>query len=542
VGSSVGDSFTKVVHGVMKRPDIEIDALASMPHFNGSNDGSDRDPFPIDDVLTKYRFCQHDPDVRLVNCEDEGTIDNGYANNPDGPTGPNLPYLRMRIKDGATYKNEEPFDYGSGALPIRTWHYTADYYAWTAANWISDSHTDGPAGWSTGLWGRLWLHSETNVGRFGWLSPNGYRVALDGTYDGDAELANYHMGYAPDAPYTVTIVGTLQEKPYFDPVWDPWDPYGPLGPEWDGLRGEASTIVRGYQGKYARILRSGEAVVIDDQLGAGLKSRMGSNAVWAPAAEAGPSQAHAGPIDTPLALAFDFYGTDVVDAAWRKSAEGAGNVADTGHPSLARSGGPSARTGFTPVYSRAGDLAFVVGGVIRSTGFLAGQIWLRNVTGPIPWTNLPLSGGYVPRHVRAATFSLRDHMLWVLDHTGTGVARLARIHPFTGHAEIVEEWTWTGDFDKHYLRLALDGQVVLFASSTARDMHAAALFDVTPMKVGAPVTIRRFQEGAGPLLYRPNVDPRGVTFLTSIDAALTVTRQTEINGGPLDLEDLGQVL
>jgi hypothetical protein len=544
VSSWSGGSLILEQHGVMIRRDFEIDPRPSMPYYNGANDGEDGAGIAPSNVPTKYRFCQNDLD-KLVNCESPSTVDNGLVDLPDGVIGPQRPFLRMAVwdpADPAPAEDNETLPYDGASQAVRRWDYQAHKAHWSSQvpPWISPVGSTGLFGTTTGLSGRLWVHSSTNIGLFATGSATGYRVSMAGTAVGDAELGNYYVPYAPDSPYFIYDVGAWSPIDYFEWVI-PWDPWDALDAKWDGVMQEAATVIQGYEGRFARIQRDGAAVVVDAELGTGLKSLMAQSVLWGPAAEASLWQAHKGAHDSPHAVAFKSDGTDVFDGVWLDGVRG--NAADVGQPSLGRSGGPSARTGFAPVYSRADDLAFVVGGV--ASGVTTKEIWYRSVeTTDVPWTRIDLGGGYAPEHVKAATWSPLEQKLWVLDLAGT-VARLARVHPSTGHAEILHSWTWTGNYDRHWMRLALDGSVMLFGSSSSLNRHGAAVFDAAPMTVWAEVSLARYQapaSGSGKLLYRPNVDPRGMTFVATPNGRLEVIRRDGLSGSADALSALSGIL
>ena len=173
------------------------------------------------------------------------------------------------------------------------------------------------------------------------------------------------------------------------------------------------------------------------------------------------------------------------------------------------------------------------------------DIWWRDVNGA-SWFPVPLEG-YAPETVTAATYSYRDHNLWVLDQLDSGPiprARLTRIDPVSGKHTIVGTWPrlrlghkWV--FDKHWLVLDQDGSVLLVASSSMINRHVIVRINVdgdTPQVGGVRIAPHAL---AGP----PAVDPAGYSLLLDQKKKLPKLKRLEtLEAHPGRWLDLGGCL
>ena len=172
-----------------------------------------------------------------------------------------------------------------------------------------------------------------------------------------------------------------------------------------------------------------------------------------------------------------------------------------------------ARTGFVPVLSRTLGALVLAGGTDVS-GQLTHELWM------VPQWGEPFSletPGYQPQEVLAATVATADGMLWVLDeYRAFGwlrLARLVRIDTLSGEHELVWQGPRLGLFDRHWLGVDRDGQVLLFGSSERFRKHVTVRFEATPFVLGtAQPRLMRF--GRGDLLGEPLVDAHGYQFIT----------------------------
>lgn len=175
--------------------------------------------------------------------------------------------------------------------------------------------------------------------------------------------------------------------------------------------------------------------------------------------------------------------------------------------------GITPRTGFVSVLSRTLG-ALVLAGGQDLQGELTNQIWL------VPQWDEPFlleTPGYQPQTVLAATVATADGMLWVLDEYRLfgwlRVARLVRIDTLSGKHELVWQGPRLGIFDRHWLAVDRDGQVLLFGSSQRLRKHVTVRFEADPFVLGsAKPRLMRFD--GGDLLGQPLVDAHGYQFVT----------------------------
>jgi hypothetical protein len=145
-------------------------------------------------------------------------------------------------------------------------------------------------------------------------------------------------------------------------------------------------------------------------------------------------------------------------------------------------------------------------------GALTNEIWLAEKGSAPSLLEVP---GYEPRHVMAATVSLADRMLWVLDEqqtpNGIGFTRLVRINYRSLEHEVVWEGRRFGYYDTNWLSVDRDGQVLLTSSSRAFDTHVTVKFDAIPYSMGkaSPMLMHH---GAGTLVGPPLVDVEDYVF------------------------------
>jgi hypothetical protein len=172
-------------------------------------------------------------------------------------------------------------------------------------------------------------------------------------------------------------------------------------------------------------------------------------------------------------------------------------------------GAPTPRSEFLTVFSRNVGGVFLVGGKDAESGGLLNEVRLFRFGG-IGWSKI------VPQRslgqVDAATFSVADGKLWVLDHRRSQhlllrrtVARLLRIDPWTTATEELGEWSWDEDlWNKHFLALDRDGGVLLLAASHSKcrsrvarirvdgqgDAYAEIIEDDVPYTTDGPLVDR----------------------------------------------------
>lgn len=275
----------------------------------------------------------------------------------------------------------------------------------------------------------------------------------------------------------------------------------------------------------AGVLRSdGELQIVTDQLGPALRATFASDAVMLNAVE--PSTSIGGGARNPAAVALSADGTTIVDRVYQQQAGFVGQYdrevlvdeVEGGVRAMSLDGsvlgGPSPRRGFQGVYSRASGRVFVVGGTDAASSATSGDIWWRRATGS-DWYRVPLDG-YAPEDVIAATYSYRDHNLWVLDqhrHGGLLLARLVSIDPSTGHHTLVGAWPRVrllGDwvYDRRWLVVDRDGSLLVVASSSRLRNHAIVRIDLADTP-----TVDGVRLAPGLLGAAPAVDAGGYSLV-----------------------------
>lgn len=105
-------------------------------------------------------------------------------------------------------------------------------------------------------------------------------------------------------------------------------------------------------------------------------------------------------------------------------------------------GAPAPRQGHASVLSATREALWVLGGRALEDGRELRDAWRLDVRSGT-WMRLTLPPSYVPGRILAATYSAVDQRLWVLDEreeSGERVARLVRVPPEGGGAQLVASW------------------------------------------------------------------------------------------------------
>ena len=492
---------------------IDLYLISSNYVGNGAHNGRPLGPLPIVEVVpTAYRFCQID----LLNKIDCGPnfVDDALLNNQVEGMGPHKsrPYLRAHVvgtvacgkkKKCPSFSEENLNYYSDGNLTHRRWVYASDYAKWVATKQIDPVQTCDAFGCWTNLNGRFWLNGTTDWATFSKQAGTGYRVKEDGKTADGSHLVNHYFDLAPDATYSAVGAFSVATVPFF--LWKTFT--DPPPPWWDGLAREDAFLVALPGGGYGLARANGRAISVDAYLGSHLKSMLAdSSIVWARAVEPHLTVGAAGAAGGFHALAFAANGTDVIEGVLRQGTM-LGTTIDFQRPPTIRPGSPSPRKGFTTVFTRAEDRAFVIGGKALAGGTPLHDVWMRPVDGGGEWSEVALLD-FVLGDVLAATWSYRDHRLWLLDERlvkGKMVARLVRVDIYRGVVTLVGEWPKSADFDKQWLFLDRDGIVLLASTSTTH--HAIARFVVPPLAAHGTVELSMA------------IDPRALAFSPFADAS-----------------------
>ncbi|MBL8740355.1 MAG: hypothetical protein JNK04_04645, partial [Myxococcales bacterium] len=429
-----GNGFaTKTIKAI--RDQIDVKPLASSFYGNGAGQARLRPSVDVGSVTTKYRYCQPDS-AFLVNCG-ASAIDDSFADTAEGTPSPTRPYHKARMipnPGSGSGQDNEALAYTPGAaVAPRRWKYLDDYNLWSSSGWITPtfgcSIITGQC--YTNLNGRFWSHAATTKGRFndqvnappgddGWAPfTTGYRVnnlgnASSAASENGSHLANNYIMLEPDAEKTSIAFTTSNQIVTYLPWWCD------ITPKWDGVVGERSPLIAAGT-SYAIMLRDGTAQVVDSYMTSSARTLLASTSRVAAGAEVMREQGFGGF----QAVTFSSTGTNLTNVLGTTTNNVLGAGSDLSF-SVSTTTGPASRTGFTPVYSRYDDLAFVVGGTLVGGGD-AGDIWMRQVKGTLGWTNITPSGLGLKK-VLAATYSFRDGTLWVLDeNSSANTRRLIRV-------------------------------------------------------------------------------------------------------------------
>jgi hypothetical protein len=456
------------------------------------------------------------------------------------------------------------FTYQPSPSPFSlSWRLVDDFNAWISTTWGQALELEVPSPSSTKTWsGRFWMHSNSLVG----LSTNiGTGLHKKNNGDPGEQLSNHYELLDPiQLQETATVWDIPMYMPAFAASFCPAcvAELPPLGgddcPMCKGLL-PGSLLDHPYEiqllaklpplpdfpFQYAVVLKDGSFYSVDDKLGAGLKQALSDpTQIWAEQTEPLSHLGRGATLPTALALSADgraitervslrghrFLGqrdrgrTGAVPTVGEEPSDAlpSGEPLASSSPALQ----PSERTSFLPVYSRYLGRLFVVGGQNPVNSSLRGDIWWQDVEGATSWHRLP-DQGYTVGKVLAATYSFRDDRLWVLDEVqgpfGLKRIRLVRIHPQSGEFEQLGQWPRVGLFNRHWLGVDKDGQVLLTASSDTAKKYLVIRLDNRAPQV-KPSSVRF---GQGALALRPLVDQDGYSF---------VLRETKKNRPPTKTE------
>ncbi len=418
--------------------------------------------------------------------------------------------------------------------------------------------------------GRFWIHGDSDVGEAHNIGTGLHTIPADdsgASADDHTRLCNHYEDVNPIEQFE----SSWFVKGLTGPIWSITVPACPRCPAFTpptishecltcGVLGR--TLDSGDQylsrillavgdaanGQVATLLNDGTLQLVTDRVGPALRSSLASGAVWVSAAESSPNIGQG--TTEPAALALSTDGTQILDRVLQSPSgvfslrdlergEVVGAMSATAQPF-----GPAPRSDFQAVYSRALGRLFLVGGNDLTTRQATHDIWWFDLDA-YQWNRVALDG-YAPERVLAATYSYRDRHLWVLDDYKVGAfrrARLVRIDPATGQSEQIGAWPraiWPRDgvFDKHWLMLDSDGNVLFVASSEWVKEHAVVriALDGSPHVDGIRLAPRA-------LLLPPAVDSEGYTFvLEKKNHMPIVQRVKDLNAKPGRWLDLGGCL
>lgn len=451
--------------------------------------------------------------------------------------------------------------------PTAAWDVVNDFRYWANTSWGIKIGIYFPVVGDSNLWGgRLWANSDTQLGMtqsFGTgihhdalgvssaVEQSNHYEKVDGII---LEEKTTHYDLLPQLKpaYWWTFCGACEfELPNPDDDSCPGCA-GPLSSIDPGIQNQAQLVVKmpagiGVPEKTGILRADGSIAPLDDKLSTELSDALSApGLVWAGHEEALPYVVQGAARPSAVALSQD--GTSLAQKVFLRghsfissrglSGDVVGFAAESVSQEASTLGGvaPEARSNFQAVYSRAHGKVFVVGGENPTTHLPLGTIWWRSVDGFNSWKKVG-DQGYSPSKVLAATYSYRDGHLWILDEVaGIGnfkKARLVRLDPTSGEFEQVGMWPRLGVYNRFWLFLDKDGEVLFTASSDLLKMHSTFRFD----NHQANHHLDRVLFEPGALAYRPLVDQEGYSFIVNkkpnkdIHDTETV-RRTSLGGVP----------
>lgn len=539
--------------GSERRNQIDVHPLAShpLPTIVGGS------PIPVPDVLTPARFCHMQPgifcDDLQVDIQDDQLAVSDCA--PPAPVGcVNVEMAEdhfHRVTFAAGQLNgTNPNGMGPGILYdvaaknllsqpatlMLTWNYQSDYLRWS-----TDKLFQVDPGAPNGLRGNFWLHADTPVGDIidigtGLHGVEGQNPTLDD------ELANSHnlgidgKGLVPEGP-TVCISSTITKLPILAPIGNPPPPGGGNGKNnaanadyadefstyiiwrptlqpptnafrrFDAELNEADYVLPVNDGLFGALTGAPneDAQVINDRLGAVLKTRLvDPDLVWVNAAE--PFSYQGTPQSFPAAVALSRVGgEELIDTVHTDGRFLLANQDRAVDPPDPRDGSPHA-IDYAAVLTRMHRGIFVLGGRDVQTDVETHEIWF-NPLDSTHWNVVP--SDIKVEKVLAATYDFHSDELVVLDETPAGLARLWALKLRSYDSRILGTWPRHQAWNRHWLVVDRDGDILLASSNVTAKRHAISRLDIgnTEMQVDG------ITEGNRAFVLPPLVDARGYTLL-----------------------------
>jgi hypothetical protein len=164
-------------------------------------------------------------------------------------------------------------------------------------------------------------------------------------------------------------------------------------------------------------------------------------------------------------------------------------------------------------YSRLERALFVVGGNDPVSGRPRGRVYHRGLVDDV-WRTV--NSTYRPAKVLASTYNFRDRNLYFLDErqvtgaSGTQLqVHLVRLDWRTGVATTLHQWVRSTAWDRQYLTVDLEGQLLIGSGNTQSRLHAIARLRVVN---GTFASLGRVQ-GNEAIMVPVVVDPSGFTVV-----------------------------
>jgi hypothetical protein len=217
-------------------------------------------------------------------------------------------------------------------------------------------------------------------------------------------------------------------------------------------------------------------------------------------------------------------------------------LAETGEPTeLLQAASPTTEQGPEPsprenpglALSSRENTLYLVSGVAGTN--LTRDLWRYDLTSQ-QWSEVEL-GEVRPERPLAVTYHEPSRELYITDEVkkfGLRFGRLLRINPNTGKTTLLGWWPRLRTFDRHFLSVGPEGELVLSASSSkGKGHHVTVVFE----EKNGQLTARWGLVGAGSLDGAPTLTNEGLTrpfeSTSMLSKRFTPTQQLPKKGGPI---------
>jgi hypothetical protein len=185
------------------------------------------------------------------------------------------------------------------------------------------------------------------------------------------------------------------------------------------------------------------------------------------------------------------------------------------------------------VLSSRENALFMVSGAVGSS--FSRDLWAYDLSSG-QWTEIPLKGA-APEKPLAVTYHEPSRALYVTDEikkVGLRLGRLLRIDPNTGRTVVLGWWPRSQTFDRQFLSVGAEGELLISASSSkGKGHHVVVVFEEND----GQLKIRWGLAGAGSLNGAPALTEEGLTrpfeSPSLLSKRFTPTRQLPKKGGPV---------
>jgi hypothetical protein len=194
---------------------------------------------------------------------------------------------------------------------------------------------------------------------------------------------------------------------------------------------------------------------------------------------------------------------------------------------------PSPRQEPGVVLSSRENTLFMVSGAVGNS--FSRDLWAYELSSG-QWTEIPLKGA-APEKPLAVTYHEPSRALYVTDEikqVGLRLGRLLRIDPNTGATVVLGWWPRSQTFDRQFLSVGSEGELVISASSSkGKGHHVVVVFEEN----NGQLKIRWGLAGAGSLDGAPALTEEGLTrpfeSPSLLSKRFTPTNQLPKKGGPV---------